>query len=215
MDGAALLLHGDQSEGVGHGADEDDCGEERAEEADHGVEDLFPAERGLAEQDLLFDAAHACDPRDEQADRNGRDGHHDGICQKIKEIQQLHADDLHARQRPVAERGQTAEHQHHDADDGRRFFPAPAELVLEGRHGALRQRDGARQRGEQHQQEKQNADGRPETHGVEDLRDRDEHERRARLQRVGVAAREREHGGNNHESCHNGDGRVENLHIAR
>ena len=36
---AGLLSHGDPAEGVCDGADEDDCGEERAEEADHGVED--------------------------------------------------------------------------------------------------------------------------------------------------------------------------------
>ena len=171
-----LLSHRDPAEGVGDGAQEDDGGEEGAEEADHGVEDLLAAERGLAKQDLLLDPADADDAGDQQADGDGRDGHHDGIRQEIEEIKELHPDDRHACQRAVAERRERAERQHDDADNGRGRLPAPAELVLEGRDGAFRQRDRAGQRGEEHEDEEQNADGRAEAHGVEDLGDGDEHQ---------------------------------------
>ena len=39
-----------QAEGVCDGADEDDGRKERAEEADHGVEDLLPSERASVQQ---------------------------------------------------------------------------------------------------------------------------------------------------------------------
>ena len=93
---------------------------------------------------------------------------------EIEEIKELHPDDRHACQRAVAERRERAERQHDDADDGRGLLPAPAELVLEGRDGAFCQRDRAGQRGEEHEDEEQNADGRAEAHGVEDLGDGDE-----------------------------------------
>ena len=88
-----MLSHGDPAEGVCDGADEDDRGEKRAEETDHGVEDPLPAESGLTEQDLLLNAAHTGDPRDEQADGNGRDGHHDGVF-VARLIQQVRFSDV-------------------------------------------------------------------------------------------------------------------------
>ena len=97
-----LLSHRDPAEGVGDGAQEDDGGEEGAEEADHGVEDLLAAERGLAKQDLLLDPTDADDAGDQQADGDGRDGHHDGVCQEIKEIQELHSNDFYKCQRSIS-----------------------------------------------------------------------------------------------------------------
>ena len=42
---------------------------------------------------------------------NGGDRHHDGVCQEIKEIQELHADQLDAGERTIAERGKASEDQ--------------------------------------------------------------------------------------------------------
>ena len=98
-----ISLHGNPAEGVCNGAQQDDGREEWAEETDHGIEDLLAAEGVSIQQDLLLNLADADDAGDQQADGNGCDGHHDGVRQEIKEIQELHADDGNASQRPVAE----------------------------------------------------------------------------------------------------------------
>ena len=89
----------------------------------------------------------------------------------------------------------------------------PAQLVLEGGDGAFRQGDGAGDGGEKHQREEEDAHHGAETHALKDLRDGDEHEGRAGLQGVRVAAREGEDRRNDHQARHDGNGRVEDLHV--
>ena len=117
------------------------------------------------------------------------------------------------RQRAVAQSRQTAQHQHDDADEDGGLLTLPAQLVLEGGDGAFRQGDGAGHGGEKHQHEEQDAHHRAEPHAVKDLRDGDEHEGRAGLQGVRVAAGEGEDRRNDHQARHDGNGRVEDLHI--
>ena len=207
-------LHRDPAERAGDRADQNDRREERAQEADHGVEDLSSAEGRAVQRDLVRDAVDADDAGDEDAACDGRDGHHHGVGQEIEEVQKLHADHGDICQRAVAQAGEASEENHRDAHDARGLLTAPVQLILQGRDGTFRQRDGARQRGEQDQQEERDADHRAEAHGIEDLRDGDEHQRGASLQRAGIAAGEGEHRGDDHQARHDGDGRVEDLDIA-
>ena len=140
-----------------HRADQNDGRENGAEIADHKVEDPLAAERLAVQRDLLLDLFHTDDAGDQQAGGDGRDGHHDGVGQEIKEIQKLHPEHRHARQRAVAQGRQAAQHQHDDADEDGGLVPVPAQLVLKGGHGALGQGNGAGHRGKQHQQEEQDA----------------------------------------------------------
>ena len=50
-------------------------------------------------------------------------------------------------------------------------------------------------------------------HALEHLGDGNEHQRRAGLQGVRVAAGEGEHRRNDHQARHDGDGRVEQFHV--
>ena len=54
-------------------------------------------------QHLLLDLFHTYDAGDEQAGRNRRDRHHDRIRQEIKEIEELHTDELHPTEHAIAE----------------------------------------------------------------------------------------------------------------
>ena len=207
------LLHRDPPKGVGDGADEDNRREDRTQEADHGAEHPLPAEGAAVQGDFLGDAVHAGDPGDQDAAGDGRDGHHDGVGQEIEKVQELHPDDGNACQRAVAQAGQAPQGHHGNAHDDGGLPAAPAQLVLEGGDGALRQGDGAGQGGEEHQQEEGDADDGTQAHGVNDLGNGDEHEGRASLQGIGVPAGEGEHGGNDHKARHDGDGRVKDLHV--
>ena len=134
----------------GDRADQNDRREERAQEANHGVEDLPSAEGRAVQRDLVRDAVDTDDAGDEDAACDGRDGHHHGVGQKIEEVQKLHADHGDICQRAIAQTGEAAEENHRDAHDARGLSAAPVQLILQGRDGTFRQRDGTRQRGEQH-----------------------------------------------------------------
>ena len=44
-----------------------------------------------------------------------RDRHHHRVCQEIKEIQELHADDLHKCQRSISQGRKASQNDHDDA----------------------------------------------------------------------------------------------------
>ena len=117
-------LHRDPAERAGNRADQNDRREERAQEADHGVEDLSSAEGRAVQRDLVRDAVDADDAGDEDAACDGRDGHHHGVGQEIEEVQKLHADHGDICQRAIAQAGEAAEENHRDAHDARGLLPA-------------------------------------------------------------------------------------------
>ena len=66
---------------------------------------------------------------DKKADAERRYGHHHGVCQKIKEIQELHSDDSDIGERSVAQTGKGAQDEHDRSDDGSAALPAPDKFI--------------------------------------------------------------------------------------
>ena len=56
-------------------------------------------------QHLLLDLFHTNDAGNEQAGRDRCDRHHDRIRQEIKEIEELHTDELHPAEHAIAKGG--------------------------------------------------------------------------------------------------------------
>ena len=148
-----LSLHRDPAQSIGHRAHQNDGREHGAQIADHKVEDLFPTERFPVGGDLRFDLFHPDDPRHQQAGGNGRNGHHDRVCQEIEEIQELHPEHRHTGQRTIAQGRQTAQCHHNNANAAGRFLAAPAQFILKGGNGTLGQSNGACDRSKKDQKE--------------------------------------------------------------
>ena len=56
-------------------------------------------------QHLLLDLFHTDDAGNKQTGRNRCDRHHDRIRQEIKEIKELHTDELHPTEHAIAKGG--------------------------------------------------------------------------------------------------------------
>ena len=90
----------------------------------------------------------------------------------------------------------------------------PAQLVLEGGDGAFRQGDGAGDGGKQHQREEEDAHHGAESPCVSKTFGMVMNMRAGPACRVsGIAAREGEDRRNDHQARHDGNGRVEDLHV--
>ena len=173
------------------------------------------AAEGLAVQrDLLLDLLHTDDPGHQQAGGDGRNGHHDGVGEEVEEVEKLHPEDREPGQRAVAQSRQTAQHQHDDADEdggpvcgSQPSSSSKVETALSVRAMELVTAANSTS------SEEQDAHHRAEAHALEHLGDGDEHEGRAGLQGVRVAAGEGEDRRNDHQARHDGDGRVEDLHV--
>ena len=162
---------------------------------------------------LLRDLFHADDAGHQQAGGNGCNGHHDRVGQKVEEVQKLHPEHGHPGQRAVAQCRQAAQRHHDGADEHGGAGAVPAQLVLKGGNSALGQGDGAGNGCKQHQHKEQHTHHSAQTHTGKHLGDGDEHQRRAGLQGVRVAAGEGEHRRDDHQTCHDGNGGIEHLHI--
>ena len=53
--------------------------------------------------DFFFHSLYSDDAGHQQTDGDGSDRHHHGVGQEIKEIKELHADDLHSTKRSVTQ----------------------------------------------------------------------------------------------------------------
>ena len=89
--------------------------EDRAQPADHEPEHIRKPERRSVQPYFLFDRVRSDRARDQEADEYGGYRHHQGVRQKIKEIQKLHADDLHLAEIAVTEAGERSETDHDGA----------------------------------------------------------------------------------------------------
>ena len=210
-----LRLHRDPPKRIRHGAHKNDRGKDRAEVFDHELEDDFPLEQVAALGNFVLDLFHTDDSRYEQAGRDRRDRHHDGVGQKIEEIKELHSDHGNVRQRTISEAGECSEKDHDNGHKDGRFFPAPVQLILEGGYGALGQGDGACDRRKQDEEKEQDPCACSESHARKYLRKCDEHEGRSSLESIRVAAGEGKDGRNDHESGHDRDRSVKDLNIFR
>lgn len=148
---AFLFLHCDPAQSICHRADQDNGRKDGAQILDHEVEDLFTAEGLAAQRHLFFDLLHADHAGHQQADSNGCNGHHDRVGEEIEEIQKLHSEHRHARQRAIAQCRKAAQRHHDQADQCRCALAAPAQLVLKGGDSALCQGNGAGHGCKQHQ----------------------------------------------------------------
>ena len=87
-----------------------------------------------------------------------RNRHHHGVSQEVKEIKELHSDDLHTNQvvRIPEKKGFPSTIMIR-ANNKRRFLSAPFQLILKGRYCTFCQRNRTCQRCTEHQYEKQNS----------------------------------------------------------
>ena len=101
------LLHMNESQYIGKGGDENNSQTDRRKEADEKAIDTFIAEfRRLLH--FLLDPLDADSHHDEDAGRKGRDRHHDGIRQEIKEGKNIHAKDGAGGKRAESKRRERA-----------------------------------------------------------------------------------------------------------
>ena len=100
------VLHGNQAQYIRDGAEQDDDDKHRADIFDHKDKDTSSAEDMSVHENLIHYALDSHAPCYIEADAQGRDGHHHGIGQEIKEIQELHADDRDVGERSVTQTGQ-------------------------------------------------------------------------------------------------------------
>lgn len=101
------LLHMNESQYIRQRRDENDSEADRREEADEKAIDAFIAEfRRLLH--FVLDPFDTDSHHDEDAGRKGRDRHHDGIRQEIKEGKNVHAKDGEGCQRAESERRERA-----------------------------------------------------------------------------------------------------------
>ena len=151
-----LHLHRNPSKCICHRADQNNYCKDRTEILDHKVEHLLSC--GILPSPCSTSSSislHTDHPGYQQAGCNRRNRHHHGVCQEIKEIQELHADDLHTM--PAGHILRKKEFQATSMItpiNNRRFSSAPAKLILKGGYGAFCQGDGACQRRKQYQQRK-------------------------------------------------------------
>ena len=89
----AISLHGNPSKRVCHGTDQYNDRKYRAQVLDHDLEYSLSVELPFPVKHLFLNPFHAYDSGYQKTGRNGRDRHHDGVCQKIEEIQELHSND--------------------------------------------------------------------------------------------------------------------------
>ena len=169
--------------------DENDSEADRREEADEKAIDAFIAEfRRLLH--FVLDPFDTDSHHDEDAGRKGRDRHHDGIRQEIKEGKNVHAKDGEGCKRTESERRERAQDDHQDEDRKGREITAPAAFILKGGDAGFCQRN---RRGKSRKKDKCEEDDTHEgtkPHAGKDLRDGDEHERRACIQHRRIAAGE-------------------------
>ena len=129
-----------ESQYIGKGGDENNSQTDRRKEADEKTIDTFIAEfRRLLH--FVLDPLDADSHHDEDAGRKGRDRHHDGIRQKIKEGKNIHAKDGAGGKRAESERRERAQHDHQNEDRKGREITAPTAFILEGGDAGFCQRN--------------------------------------------------------------------------
>ena len=123
------VLHGNQAQYIRDGAEQDDDDKHRADIFDHKDKDTSSAEGMSVHQDFRDGTLDGHTSGDKKADAECRDGHHHGVCQKIKEIQELHSDDSDIGERSVAQTGKGAQDEHDHSDDDSAALPAPDKFI--------------------------------------------------------------------------------------
>ena len=136
-----MHLHGNPSKCICHRTEKNDRRKDWAKILDHKIKDSFSAESTTFLQYFLFNLLCTNYSGYQKTGSNRCDRHHDRVRQEIKEIKELHSDDLYKSKRSIAKRGKGTEHHHDNAHYNGRFFPSPFQLILESRNSTLGQRD--------------------------------------------------------------------------
>ena len=134
------LLHMNESQYIGKGRDENNGQTDRRKEADKKAIDAFIAElRRLLH--FVLDPLDADSHHDEDAGRKGRNRHHDGIRQEIKEAENIHAKDGEGRKGAESERRERTQHDHQNENRKGREITAPSAFILKGGDAGFCQRN--------------------------------------------------------------------------
>lgn len=67
--------------------------------------------------------------------------HHHGVCHKVKEIQEIHSEDLQEIQNSVSHRGCTSEHKHDHSHNDAAFCPAPVKFIHKSGYAGFHKRN--------------------------------------------------------------------------
>ena len=125
------MLHGNPSECICNGTKQDDNCKDRAKVPDHKTEDMFSAERLSVLSYFFLQFVDSDDSGYKQTGCHGRYWHHDGVCQEIKEIQELHSDDGDTGKWTISKTGKGSENNHDQPHDDGRFFFGPSAAHLQ------------------------------------------------------------------------------------
>ncbi len=88
------LLHGNPSKCVCHRAEQNDRCKDWAKIFDHKIEDFLSFKGSFTENNFVFYLLQSDHSGDQKTCSNCCDRHHHGVSQEVKEIKELHSDDL-------------------------------------------------------------------------------------------------------------------------
>lgn len=92
------LLHGNPSKRICHRAEQNDRCKDWAKVFDHKIEDFLSFKGSFTENNFVFYLLQSDHSGDQKTCSNCCDRHHHGVSQEVKEIKELHSDDLHTCQ---------------------------------------------------------------------------------------------------------------------
>ena len=133
------LLHGNPSKCVCHRAEQNDRCKDWAKIFDHKIEDFLSFKGSFTENNFVFYLLQSDHSGDQKTCSNCCDRHHHGVSQEVKEIKELHSNDLNTRQRTIAKRRKTSENNHDNSDKYCRLLAPPFQFILKSRYCTLSQ----------------------------------------------------------------------------
>ena len=83
-------------------------------------------------QNFFLDLLHTDHSGDQQTGRKCSDRHHHRVCQEVKEIKELHSNDLYTGKRSISQGRKTSENKHDRTDYQCGLLSAPFQLILKG-----------------------------------------------------------------------------------
>ena len=95
-------LHGNPSKRIRYRTEKNNCRKDRAKILDHKIKDFFSAESTTFLQYFIFNFLCTDYSGYQKTGSNRCNRHHDRVRQEIKEIKELHSDDLYKSKRAIA-----------------------------------------------------------------------------------------------------------------
>ena len=168
-------LHGNPSKCICYRAEKNNCRKDRAKILDHKIKNFLSAESTTFLQYFIFNFLCTDYSGYQKTGSNRCNRHHDRVRQEIKEIKELHSNDLNTRQRTIAKRRKTSENNHDNSDKYCCLLASPFQLILKSRYCTLSQGNRTGQGCTENQYKKQDSNQSSKAHACKYLPNRNKH----------------------------------------